>query len=59
MNRVHTPAPEAVDAARELIAAFREAEREGLGAIRHRGRLVDYAMVRDAEQLLARAGADA
>ena len=58
VNRVHTPTPEAVDAARELIAAFREAERDGVGAIRHRGRLVDYAMVRDAEQLLARAGAD-
>ena len=50
VNRVHTPTPEAVDAAHELIAAFREAEREGLGAIRYRGRLVDYAMVRDAER---------
>ena len=56
VNRVHTPKLEAVDEARALIEAFRDAEAQGLGAIRHRGRLVDYAMVRDAERVLARAG---
>ena len=40
-------------------AAFREAEREGIGAIRHRGRLVDCAMVPGAGRFLARAGAGA
>jgi citrate lyase beta subunit len=56
INRVHSPSPGEVDDARALLEAFRTAEAEGLGAIRHRGRLVDYAMVRHAERLVERAG---
>jgi citrate lyase subunit beta/citryl-CoA lyase len=57
INRVHSPSPEEVEDARSLVETFRAAEADGLGAIRHRGRLVDYAMVREAERLLERAGA--
>ena len=56
VNRVYAPQPDEVGEAQALLAAFREAEAAGSGAIRFRGRLVDYAMVRDAERLLARAG---
>ena len=56
INRAHSPSAQDVEDARSLIEAFRAAEADRLGAIRHRGRLVDYAMVRHAERLLERAG---
>ncbi|MGH3263535.1 MAG: HpcH/HpaI aldolase/citrate lyase family protein [Trebonia sp.] len=52
INRVHTPTETEIESARELLAAFGEAEQAGIGAIRHRGKLVDYAMVRRAKRLL-------
>jgi len=57
INRVHTPSAEELDEARSLLDAFRAAEADGFGAIRHRGKLVDYAMVRHAERILSRAPA--
>ena len=53
INRLYSPSQADVESARALLDAFREAERAGVGAIRHRGKLVDYAMVRRAERLLA------
>lgn len=54
INRVHSPSEEELDEARSLLEAFRAAEAQGLGAIRHQGKLVDYAMARHAERVLAR-----
>lgn len=53
---IFSPTAEEVERARALIEAFREAEAAGSGAINHRGGMVDYANVRIAERLLARAG---
>jgi len=43
--------------ARGLIAAFREGEARGLGAVKFEGMMVDYANVRLAERTLSLAGA--
>jgi citrate lyase subunit beta/citryl-CoA lyase len=43
-----------LDEARELIAAYDEAQRAGTGAIRHRGQMVDRVHVEKARALLAR-----
>jgi len=56
INRVHSPTEAEVEEARSLLEAFRAAEADGLGAISHRGKLVDYAMARHAERLLERSG---
>lgn len=55
INRIYSPSQAELDHARALLDAFREAERRGAGAIRHQGKLVDYAMVRRAERLLEHA----
>lgn len=52
INRIYSPSQAELESARALLDAFREAERRGAGAIRHQGKLVDYAMVRRAERLL-------
>lgn len=52
IHRVHTPSDAEVQTARDLLEAFADAEAAGRGAIRHRGKLVDYAMVRRARRLL-------
>jgi citrate lyase subunit beta/citryl-CoA lyase len=53
MHEVFSPGAEEVDYARGLIAAFREAEAGGRGAIKYRGMMVDYANVRLAERTLS------
>lgn len=52
INRIHSPSREEVDAARELILAYERACRQGAGAIRHKGRLVDLAMARQARNVI-------
>ncbi len=52
IHEVFTPSQAEVDHALGLIAAYREAEHSGHGAIRYRGTMVDYANVRRAEKLL-------
>ena len=52
-NEVFTPAPEAVERARELLARF-AAEGSGV-AVDADGRMVDEAVVRQARRLLERA----
>jgi citrate lyase subunit beta/citryl-CoA lyase len=54
INRLYASSEAEIDAARSLLTAFEAAERNGLGAIRHQGKLVDYAMVRRAQGLLER-----
>ena len=50
-----TPSEEEVRYATRLIAAFEEHQREGTGAFRFEGRMIDQPMVRAAERVLARA----
>jgi citrate lyase subunit beta / citryl-CoA lyase len=56
-NRVFAPSAEEVTSARRVVEAFGEAEAKGVGAIRVDGKLVDYAMVKNAEKLLTTARA--
>lgn len=57
INDVFTPAPEEVERARRLVAAFDEAERSGSGVtVDENGRMVDVAVVRAARDVLQRAG---
>jgi citrate lyase beta subunit len=55
INDVFTPSPEAVAAARRLIAADEAARAKGDGAFRHENRMVDEPVVARARRLLARA----
>ncbi|MCG7602206.1 CoA ester lyase [Halomonas sp. McH1-25] len=56
-NRVFSPSQAEIIEARKIVEAFREAERNGVGAITVDNKLVDYAMVKTAEKLLDRARA--
>jgi len=53
MHEVFSPSAEEVEYARGLLAAFREAEARGIGAVQYRGMMVDYANVRLAERTLS------
>jgi len=55
IHETFTPSAVEVAHARALIEAFRAAEARGEGAVRFEGRMVDYANVRVAERVLARA----
>ncbi len=54
INAVFTPTSEAVDEARELIAAFEEHERRGVFAFRFKGRMVDAPHLTQARKVVAR-----
>jgi citrate lyase subunit beta / citryl-CoA lyase len=56
INDVFTPAKEALEEARELVAAFQEHARRGAYAFTFRGRMVDAPHLARARKLLARAG---
>ncbi len=56
MHTVFSPSELEVEYARGLIAAFREGEARGVGAVKYEGMMVDYANVRLAERTLALAG---
>jgi citrate lyase subunit beta/citryl-CoA lyase len=53
MHEVFSPSAEEVDYAEGLVAAFREGEARGVGAVKFRGMMVDYANVRMAERTLS------
>jgi citrate lyase subunit beta/citryl-CoA lyase len=53
INTTFSPTPEQVVRARRLIEAFRAAEAQGRGAVKFEGIMVDYANVRQAEQIVA------
>ena len=57
MHTVFSPSEAEVAYARGLLAAFREGEARGVGAVKFEGMMVDYANVRLAERTLALAGA--
>jgi citrate lyase subunit beta / citryl-CoA lyase len=52
MHEVFSPSAEEIDYAQGLLAAFREGEERGVGAVKYRGMMVDYANVRLAERTL-------
>lgn len=51
-NTVFSPSREEVEDARQIVKGFEEAEAAGIGAIRVEGKLVDYAMVKNAQKVL-------
>ena len=53
MHEIFSPSAEEIEYARGLIAAFREGEARGVGAVKYEGMMVDYANVRLAERTLA------
>jgi citrate lyase subunit beta / citryl-CoA lyase len=53
MHEVFSPSAEELEYARDLIAAHREGAALGVGAVRFRGMMVDYANVRLAERTLS------
>jgi citrate lyase subunit beta/citryl-CoA lyase len=53
MHQVFSPTEEEIRHARGLLAAFRAAEAQGIGAVRYEGMMVDYANVRLAERTLS------
>ncbi|HEU4915037.1 MAG TPA: CoA ester lyase [Acidimicrobiia bacterium] len=57
INDVFTPAPDVVEYQRKVLAAFEEAEAEGMASIAVDGKMVDYAVARVARAVIARAEA--
>jgi malyl-CoA/(S)-citramalyl-CoA lyase len=51
-NEVFTPSAEAVEEAREILAAMEEAKARGEGATVYKGRLVDIASIKQAEVIV-------
>lgn len=56
MHEVFTPSAEEIDHAKGLVVAFRQGEARGVGAVKYRGMMVDYANLRLAERTLSLAG---
>lgn len=56
-NRIFAPSPEAIEHAREIIAAFEEATAAGKGVVTVGGKMIENLHVRDAERILAFADA--
>jgi citrate lyase subunit beta/citryl-CoA lyase len=57
VNEVFTPTPEEIAYYQGLLAAMQEAERQGTAAVTYQGAMVDIAMVKTAQQVLALARA--
>jgi citrate lyase subunit beta/citryl-CoA lyase len=57
VNRVFSPSEEEISYWRELAAAFAEGEKRGLGAITFRGKMIDRATLRRAQDILSLAEA--
>jgi len=56
-NQVMSPGAEEIERAQRILAAMREAEAQGKGAVSLDGRLIDYASIRQAEVLVEKARA--
>ena len=54
-NEVFTPSDDAVNEAREILAAMEQAKANGEGATVYKGRLVDIASIKQAEVIVAQA----
>ena len=57
LNEVFSPSSDEVEYLREMIDAYYVAERAGRGAVTFRGRMIDIAMVKSGERVLALAEA--
>jgi citrate lyase subunit beta / citryl-CoA lyase len=57
VNEVFTPTPEEIAYYQGLLAVMEEAERRGTAAVTYQGAMVDIAMVKTAQQVLALARA--
>jgi citrate lyase subunit beta/citryl-CoA lyase len=57
INDVFTPSPGVVEYQRKVLAAFEEAESQGMASIAVDGKMVDYAVARVARTIIARAEA--
>jgi len=57
VNEVFTPTPEEIASYQGLLTAMQEAERQGTAAVTYQGAMVDIAMVKTAQQVLALARA--
>ncbi len=55
LNKVFTPTDDELAAAERLVAAARQGQKAGKGAVRHEGRMVELPIVLRAERLLERA----
>lgn len=55
-NQVFSLSQEEVDRARKLDAVYREAQEKGLGAVAFEGKMIDVAVVRNARNILMKAG---
>lgn len=53
VNEVFTPSVDEVDEARRIVAAFEEAERDGLASIQLDGKFIDYPIAYKAQRVLA------
>lgn len=56
-NALFTPSAAEIERARRILAAMREAEAEGRGAVTLEGRMIDIASIRQAETLIRKAEA--
>ena len=56
INAAFSPTQTELDEAKAVLAALQAAEADGRGAVTHAGRMIDAASVRQARQLLAKAG---
>jgi citrate lyase subunit beta/citryl-CoA lyase len=56
-NEVFSPSPAEVEYYEGMMQAYQEGEQAGLGAVTYKGRMVDVAMAKHAERVLARAKA--
>jgi citrate lyase subunit beta/citryl-CoA lyase len=59
INDVFTPSADVVEYQKKVLAAFEEAEAEGMASIAVDGKMVDYAVARVARTIIARADAAA
>ncbi len=57
INQAFSPSPEEVEYARQVVAAWDQAEAEGRGSVALEGRMIDVPVVRRAQKLLALAEA--
>lgn len=55
-NAAFSPSPEAIEKARRVVAAFNEAEAQGLASIQLDGQFIDYPIVQRARRVLAQGG---
>ncbi|MEM3464501.1 MAG: CoA ester lyase [Candidatus Bathyarchaeia archaeon] len=57
VNRIFSPSEKEIEYAKKVVNAFKEAEAKGLGAASLEGRMIDVAVYKQAEDLLALAAA--